>query len=67
MRRGAAPGVVDGAYFYDSALYVRKGDSSLIFKASSPEDFTPQKIQEIATAIAKVLASHMQGLYGGRA
>lgn len=53
------PGVADGAYLYDSNLYVKKGDSSLIFKVSSPEDFTPQKIQEIATAIAKALASHL--------
>ena len=53
------PGVADGAYLFDSTLYVKKGNASLQFTLASPEDFTPQKLQQIATAIATAVASNM--------
>jgi hypothetical protein len=53
------PGVADGAYLFDSAPYVKKGNASFQFTLASPEDLTPEKLQQVATAIATLVASHM--------
>jgi hypothetical protein len=53
------PGVADGAYVFESQLYIKKGDTSFLFTLASPEDVTPQKLQEIAGVIAKAVAGHM--------
>jgi hypothetical protein len=53
------PGVADGAYLFDSALYVKKGSASFQFTLASPEDLSPQKLQQVARAIATAVASHM--------
>jgi hypothetical protein len=53
------PGVADGAYLFDSALYVKKGCATFQFTLASPDDLSPQNLQRVATAIATAVASHM--------
>jgi hypothetical protein len=53
------PGAGDGAYLYGTILYVKKGTAVVQVTINGAEKFTPDKLLQIATAIAKAAAGRM--------
>jgi Protein of unknown function (DUF3558) len=53
------PGVADGAAFINPTLYVKKGDALLAAQLTSTANMTPDKLQQIATALGTAIAGHM--------
>jgi hypothetical protein len=53
------PGIGDEAVLVAGVLYIKKGDAFAGFQLNSTQNLTPDKLQQIATAVGTAVSAHM--------